>query len=148
MFTRMKRMNVEAAINDLRRRTLKAVAGDVARLVYLASTRDYNTGRYHHAGLALHFTEEAAQEALARCHQEVFERLVMMPLERLVAELGAYIHSARQPPAEVLRAWKTLKAYRVTIPADCHPLAAGLLLSNFRVALAILAERCGPDPRR
>jgi len=126
----MKRMNVEAAINDLRRRTLEAVAGDVARLVYLASTRDYNTGRYHHAGLALHFTEEAAEEALARCHQEVFERLVMMPLERLVAELGTYIHFARHSPAEVLRAWQTLEAYRATPPADCHPLAAGLLLSN------------------
>jgi hypothetical protein len=70
----------------------------MARLVYLASTCDY------HTGLALHFTEEAADEALARCHQEVFEQLMMMPLERLVAELGTYI-PLRAAPAGGGPAW-------------------------------------------
>src|SRR5436190_1559634 len=54
---------VEDALRDLRNRTLAKLDGDLARLVYLASTRDYNTGRYAHDGLSFRFSESVAETA-------------------------------------------------------------------------------------
>jgi rhamnogalacturonyl hydrolase YesR len=52
-------MDVLAAADDLRRRTLVELTRPLERLIYLASTRDYNTGLYYHQGLAARFSEEA-----------------------------------------------------------------------------------------
>ena len=54
----LRSMNLEDALNDLQGHTLRGIPGEIARLVYLASTRDYNTGRYYHDGLVFRFTEE------------------------------------------------------------------------------------------
>ena len=51
----LKFAEVEAACQDLNLRTLVHIHGDFARLVYLASMRDYNTGEYYHDGLAWQF---------------------------------------------------------------------------------------------
>ena len=84
-----KHTDVLAAADDLRRRTLADMTQPLERLIYLASTRDYNTGLYYHHGLAVRFSEEAACEALADCHREAFEELVAASLEELVYELEA-----------------------------------------------------------
>ena len=36
---------MQQAYDDLQRRSLSKIPGDLARLIYLASTREYNTGR-------------------------------------------------------------------------------------------------------
>ena len=64
-----KTLTVERAYDDLLRRSLSPISGDLARLIYLASTRDYNTGKYHHDGLAAHFSSEIACQALELAHQ-------------------------------------------------------------------------------
>lgn len=143
-------MDVEAAIEDLRNRTLAGIPGEVARLVYLASTRDYNTGQYYHEGLAFRFTEEVANAALAACHRESFRRLLFTSLEELVNQLDSYVSSTRARRAEVLKAWTKVEPYRVTIPLDCDQLSAEFFLSNVRVALAILqaGQEIGRDSRQ
>ena len=134
-------MDVETAIDDLENRTIAGIAGDIGRLIYLASTRDYNTGHYYHAGLASSFTEEVASKALAACHQEAFRRLVFNSLENLVEQMEAFVSSARVPAIEIVEAWKKLEPYRVTIPMDSDPVAAGLFFANIKTALAILQAR-------
>jgi len=143
-------MDVEAAIEDLKNRTLAAIPGEFARLVYLASTRDYNTGQYYHAGLAFQFTEEVARAALAACHQESFSRLLLTPLEELVKELDRYVHLTGTRPAEFFEAWKKVEPYRVTVPLDCDQLSAEFFFSNVRTALAISQTRqeTGRDNRQ
>jgi hypothetical protein len=141
MATGLKHVGVEAAIADLRDRTLAGVPGEVARLLYLSSTRDYNTGQYYHDGLALQFTEDVARNALAACHQEVFRGLVFNSVKELVQQLNVYLDSDGVSRAEVLRAWQKLEPYRVTIPLECDPLTAKLFFSNFRTALAVLEAR-------
>lgn len=60
MQDQVKRLDVEAAAADLRTRTLGKLSGDMARLLYLASMRDYNSGEYFHDGLAIQFGQEVA----------------------------------------------------------------------------------------
>ncbi len=139
-------IQVEEAIRDLKKRTLADVPGEIARLVYLSSTRDYNTGQYHHEGLAFQFTEEVAREALEAYHIELFEQLLFGSLEHLVHQLQLYVSSARVPPAELLEVWRTLEPYRVTIPLDCDPLSAELFFSNVRIALEVLQTRPEMSP--
>src|ERR1700691_1043145 len=141
------RMDVVAAADDLRRRTLAEMTQPLERLIYLASTRDYNSGLYYHQGLAAHFSEEAACEALAGCHREAFEELVDASLEELVHELDAYLQSTRVAPGDFIVAWKGLEPYRVAVPVGIDSLSSELVFSNLKVALAILESRLMARPK-
>jgi hypothetical protein len=134
-------MNVDAAIHDIMNRTLAGVSDDLSRLICVASTRDYNTGRYHHEGLASHFTEEVAESALETCHKELFQQLTLNTLEDLVRQLESYITSTTAPPMMVVEAWEKLQPYRVTIPLECDSLSVEVFFSNIKCALAILRSR-------
>jgi hypothetical protein len=132
-----KLVPVQAAYDDLLQRSLSKISGDLARLVYLASTRDYNTGTYHHDGLAARYRADAASKALEIAHRQVFYQLSAYPLEKLVEELELYLNSSRERPADVLRTWQKLEPYRIAIPVEVNPAVARLFLSNVRLALAI-----------
>ena len=137
-------IDVEPAVTDLRNRTLSRLPGDFSRLVYLASSRDCNSGRYYHDGLEFHFSQNVASKAMAMCHREIFDRLVYASLEELIEELRNYISSTDERPEEFLRSWKHLESYRVTIPSECDELEADVFLSNVKMALAILQTRQKP----
>lgn len=136
-----KRADVLQAADDLRRRTLASIERPLDRLIYLASTRDYNTGFYYHEGLATRFPQEVVCEALADCHREAFQELVRISLEDLVGQMRAYIESTHTTPSDFVAAWKKLEPYRVAVPVDSDKLSAEFLFSNFKIALAILQER-------
>ena len=136
-----RNIDIEPAITDLRRRSLSRLPGDFSRLVYLVSSRDLSTGRYSHDGLAFHFSETVASKAMAACHTEIFDRLLFCSLEELIVELRKYISSTEIRPGDVLRSWKHLGSYRVTIPSECDELAAEIFLSNVKIALEILQTR-------
>ena len=148
---RRDQASIEEVARDLERRTLAALPCELAKLVYLASTRDYNTGQYRHDGLAQAFTAEAAQEALARCHDGVFRGLTFENLAGVVRDLQAYLHSTRQDEGKILAAWDRLEAYRVLVPATCGALDRDLFVSNVKIALEIvrsaLAEGGSPGER-
>ena len=55
MSAMVKPLPVQEAYEDLLQRSLSRIPCDLGRLLYLASTRDYNTGNYHHDGLADRF---------------------------------------------------------------------------------------------
>jgi|SRR5579862_722005 hypothetical protein len=142
----VRRMDVDQARKDLCRRTLSDIQRPLDRLIYLASMRDYNTGVYHHDGLASRFNEEVACEALADCHREAFRELVICPLDELVDQLDAYRSSTHTTPREFLTAWGRLEPYRVAVPVETEPLSAEFLFSNFKIALAILEARLDSRP--
>lgn len=138
-FTR--RSDVLMAKEDLCRRTLAKLTRPLDRMIYLASTRDYNSGLYYHDGLAAGFGQETACEALADCHREAFHQLVQCSLKDLVQQMKAYVASTHTNPDEFLSSWRKLEPYRVTIPVETDALSAELLFSNFKIALAILEVR-------
>src|SRR6266481_7590531 len=100
-----KTVTVDEAYDDLARRTLSRISGDLARLIYLASTRDYNTGQYRHDGLAARFRAEIAGQALELAHRQIFYRIAACSLEELVREVEIYVCSSHQTRAEVLQVW-------------------------------------------
>lgn len=141
-----KTITVERAYEDLLRRSLSKISGDLERLIYLASTRDYNTGKYHHDGLAAQFQPDIACQALEMAHRQVFYRVAARSLEELVAEVELYINSSRQSREEVLQVWQKLEPYRVALPVDVNPAVAQLFVSNVKLALAILRQRQQREP--
>ena len=129
---------VEQVYSDLSRRSLSNLRGDLARFIYLASTRDYNTGSYHHEGLAFRFREDLACAALELAHRQLFLQLAALPLKQLVKEVECYLQNASQPPEELLQLWQKLEPYRVALPLDVNAALAQLFVSNLRVSLAIV----------
>ena len=134
-------MDVEAAREDLNKWTLAKIRLGFARLIYLASTRDYNTGRYYHDGLAFQFSEAVAAQALSDAHQEVFMDLALSPLKDLVDQLQAYLRSVGAESDDVVRVWDRLEPYRVAIPTESDPLTTSFFLANVKIALAIVESR-------
>jgi|HubBroStandDraft_6_1064221.scaffolds.fasta_scaffold577816_2 hypothetical protein len=132
---------VETACRNLQGHTLSQIPGLFAQLIYLASTRDYLSGVYHHDGLEYEYGPEVTGEALKRCHTELFSKLLTLPLSELVDELDAYLKSSGTDFAHSLLLWDKLQIYRVTPPLDCSRVAAELFLSNVKIALAILYSR-------
>src|SRR6202041_3375154 len=141
MNTPAKHTDVLAAADDLRRRTLADMTQALGRLIYLASTRDYNAGLYYHQGLALRFSEEASCEALADCHRDAFNELVAASLQDLVHQLKRYADNSKASLSEFIGAWRELEPYRVAIPAGADSLSSELLFSNLKIALSILETR-------
>jgi hypothetical protein len=136
-----KNIEVQHAAQDMRERTLAKIRRPFDRLIYLASLRDYNTGLYYHDGLAARFSEDAACEALADCHREVFRELFEVSLEDLVGQLEAYVDSTHTARGDFIAAWQGLEPYRVAVPVETDPVSAELFFSNLKVALAILQSR-------
>jgi hypothetical protein len=140
--------DVDAAADDLRRRTLAQMSSYLERMIYLGSTRDYNSGVYYHDGLASRFSEMVACEALANCHRDAFQEVLQSSIENLVQQLDSYVQSTRSAPLDLIAAWKNLQPYRVAVPAGTDTLAADFLCSNVKVALAIWEARQGGRSRR
>jgi hypothetical protein len=146
MSATIKLIAVQDAYDDILQRTLARISCDLARLVYLASTRDYNTGSYYHDGLAARFSADVARKALEIAHRQVFYRVSAYSLEELSEEVEIYLKSSRESPLEVLRAWQNLEPYRIAVPMEVNPTVARLFLSNIRLALAIFRHRQQPLP--
>jgi hypothetical protein len=141
MHGELKCEDVEAVRRDLENRTLAKIEGDFARLIYLASMRDYNTGEYNHEGLACLFTERLARRALAASHRDVFRRLVLCSVKELVEQLEIYVRSNGSTFSDFVRVWEKLQPYTVSIPLECSPLTSRFFALNIRAALAILQCR-------
>ncbi len=133
-----KRPLVDDAVSDIFHRTLRGISDDFGRLICIASTRDYNTGRYHHDGLAFSFASDVAEAALEQCHMEIFHSLTDRPLREFVQQLEHYIKSTGEEPLEVINTWRRLEPYRVAVPVACPPFVAEFFFSNTRAALTIL----------
>jgi len=137
----LRHSGLQSAYEDLLRRTLASIPCDLARLIYLASTRDYNSGTYHHEGLSARHEPAEAGDALKTAHQEIFFKLASTNLEKLVDELELYVRVSREQPSGLLRTWQQLEPYRVAVPMEADPILVRLFLSNIRLALEVLKHR-------
>jgi hypothetical protein len=131
---------VERLVRDFEDRTLSVLPGYFSRLVYIASLRDYNTGRYHHYGLESHYAPAAVDEGLHQCHVQVFEELVALPLKEQTEDLLDFFETLKEDKARLVEVWRRLKSYQILPPENCHPLARELFDKNIEIMLRILRE--------
>src|ERR1700739_5120759 len=123
---------VLSAYEDFSSRTLARISTAIDRLICFASTRDYNSGAYHHDGLASRFSASATAKALQFAHIEAFHAVSAMPLRELSDEIQKYMKSSREEPAAFLNAWQKLEPYRVAIPLEVDPTVPSLFFSHLK----------------
>lgn len=140
--SRAPRLEDEVArvVADLEAHTLDEMPGRFSRLIYLASLRDYNTGRYHHYGLETRYSPEAVGQGLHQCHIRIFEELMALPLEDQTRDLLSLFESIREERSRLIDTWHRLRSYQVLPPDNCHPLARQLFDKNIEVMLRVLRE--------
>ena len=131
----------DAVIRDVNDSVLAYLPNDLTRLVYLASLRDCNTGHYFHPQISQQNDSTSASHALRLCHEEVFARLMTTPLSEYVAQLVGYIYYTHADKARVINTWKSLQAYRATVPLAISELDADFFFTSVEAALEILHVR-------
>ena len=78
---------------DLTVNYLEPLKSAYQRLAYLFSLREDSTGKYHQEGLVKVYGVDAVDQVVAKCHEEVFERLLELPLNGQAGELRTYLSS-------------------------------------------------------
>ena len=139
----------KTAAADVWRHTLSQIPSVFGRLVYLASLRDPNTGRYEHHGLALVFSEEEANRSLRASHNQAFAECISFNLEQQKADLDLYLSQFFENKAQVLETWLRLSPYRNLVPNSVRGLERRLYLADLEALLELLKNEYGvsaPDP--
>jgi hypothetical protein len=129
-------------IQDFTLTTLAGIPGEFGRLTYMASLRDLSSGKYEHAGLAALYADEAIQQALSLCHEQIFERVLEIPLARQEADLKECLDRMPGGLSAAVTHWRRLEAYRVLLPEHAPSYLKELFCSNLRALLEILQAEC------
>lgn len=119
---------------------LETLPNDLTRMIYLASLRDCNSGLYLHPELSQQRGVHAADGALRQCHEQVFRRLLSTRLAEYVHQLHEYIRYTRGEILTTLKTWKSLQAYRATVPVSALATSAELYFINLAIALEVVGR--------
>ena len=131
-------------VQDFTQTTLAAIPGLFARLSYVASLRDLSSGRYEHSGLSALYPDEAIQQALQLCHEQIFERILESPLANQREDLHACLASMEGGVSDAAFHWRRIESYRVLVPEAVPDYLKDLFCSNLRALLEILVEEGTP----
>jgi len=124
---------------DLALYYLEPLNGNFPRLVYLASLKDASTKLYAHERLAAAYGAEPVGESLAKCHDELFERFLEMPLAQQEEELRLFVATLPEGAKDGIR----LCQGRIEewIPPAAPDYLKELFRSNLNALLGLLRER-------
>ena len=146
----MKGGNISAALDrsaasDLWRNTLSQIPSVFGRLVYLASLRNPNSGRYEHHGLALIFGEDEANKALKKSHSQLFAEWLAFSVEQQKADLDLYISGLFEDKRTVVETWLKLAPYRNLIPSMVRGVERRLYITDLTALMELLRNAYGVD---
>ena len=133
-----------AVIEDFTANTLSQIHSEVSRLLHVATLRDLASGHYRHDGLAALYSEEAVDQALRICHQQLFERILESSLESQESELRQCLLCFDARVNEIAARWREHEFYKCFIPSEVPEYLRQLFCSNFGTVLGLLAEE--PEP--
>jgi len=134
-----------ALADYVRETVLETLPNDLTRMIYLASLRDCNSGIYLHPELSHQRGVQAADGALRACHEQVFHRLLTARLAEYVIQLQEYIRYTRGELFTVLKTWRSLQAYRATVPISALATSTELFFLNVAIALEVVSKEArGP----
>ena len=131
------------AMRDVWSRTLAKIPSAFGKIVYLASLRNENTGKYQHFGLSQIYSDEDADIVLRESHEELFREWLTYSLEPQKIDLEEYLGGLDDDRATVLDTWWTLAPYRRLIPARATEAERELYISDLELILELL--RSGPS---
>lgn len=124
---------------DLALHYLEPLHGSFSRLAYLASLKKPSSQTYAHDRLAAVYGPEAVDESLSKCHEELFERLLEMPLAQQEEELRQFVSMLPEGKQESIEICK--KRIEDWIPSKAPDYLKELFRSNLSALLALLSER-------
>ncbi len=123
---------------DLTANYLEPLQGAYQRLAYHFSLRDAATGKYVHETLASLYGAEDVDQVIEKCHEEVFERLLEMPLHAQKEDLQMYLGSLTGTlGGNVLRCRETCSQW---VPPQAPSYLTELYRSNLAVLLELLQD--------
>jgi len=125
---------------DIWHHTLGQIPSTFGRLVYLASLRDQNTGRYEHHGLAQMFGEIETDRTLRESHEQAFSVWLGFDLERQKADLDLYLSSLQADKRTIVATWIRLTPYRNLMPTAVRDPERRLYLSDLETLLDLLTN--------
>jgi hypothetical protein len=124
-------------------RELTEIESAYGQLVYLASLRNCDSGRYEHYATECSSRKSAHQDIL-RLHEAIFREWVNFTLERKKAEIESYIHGLDSiNPAELVDAWLRLTPYKNLVPAAIRGPEREKHISDFEAILGLLKNVYG-----
>ena len=123
---------------DLIANYLEPLADSFSRLAYVAGLRNSSTGRYTHEGLASVYGVAQIDSVLSECHEELFERLLEMPLSGQERELRKHLNALPGTFEENVRKHKALAME--WIPSEAPAYLKELFCSNLNVLTEILLD--------
>ena len=127
-------------IEDFSARTLAAIPTEFGKLLYLTSLRDLASGVYFHEGLSALYPEPAVQQGLQFCHEELFFRILELPLEQQEGDLRLCIsHLEGEFWGKVSR-WKQTELHRLLVPGNVPAYLRELFHANVGALLQVLLE--------
>jgi hypothetical protein len=130
-----------AVVEDFSSQTLAAISTDFARLYYVSSLKDANSGRYEHDGLTSLYSENAVQAALSHCHEELFSRILETPLRDQERDLHACLGSAGEKYWDVIESWRENRDFQSMCPEGLPDYLQDLFCSNMAALLAIFSSK-------
>ncbi len=122
-------------IYDLTAYYLEPLSGGFERIAYLASLR--SDGHYAHEQLEAAYGQPAVRDALRKCHEELLERLLELPLSQQEADLRAF-QASKQSAAPLFH--RLLQHPDQFAPADAPDYLKQLFYSNLAVLRELLSQ--------
>ena len=124
---------------DLSVHSLEAMGSMYERLAYVANLRDPSTGTYSHEQLSAVFGEGSVSQALADCHEELFERLLEAPLALQEVDLLNYLDVLPGGKEEHLLGFA--EKAKTWIPPHAPDYLKKLFCSNLQALCELLQEK-------
>jgi hypothetical protein len=124
---------------DITANYLEPLDGAFQRLAYLFSLRESSSGRYVHERLAAEYGLQPVDQLLTHCHEEVFERLLEMPLNSQGDDLRRYLTSL--PGSFVENAQRCRETAKNWIPQQAPSYLKELFCSNLNALLEMLLSQ-------
>ncbi len=118
---------------------LEPLDGMFERIAYLGDLRNPSTGVYRHERLGMAYGEEAVNEAVAKAHEELFERLLETPLTQQETDWRTFL--ATHLNGRELTTTYFEEAMQAWIPERAPNYLKDLFRSNVDALRELLQER-------
>lgn len=141
--------HIPEILQGLWARELSLIATSYGRMVFLASLRNPDSGRYEYYGCPEHISAVTVSQGLQRIHEEIFREWVGYSLERKKADIELYLAGLDISPAELVDAWLRLTPYKNLVPGSIQGPERQKHVSDIEAILGLLMNVYGvPSPHR